>query len=71
MQYSTPFTCPECTEHTFETEAELHSQNDLAGSTCTNCGHELTPQEITAQASTLPASAISKMLADAAALNGR
>lgn len=69
MQYATPFTCPDCSEHTFEIEAELGSENDLAGATCTNCGHELAEEEITGQASVLPAGAISKMIADAKALN--
>ena len=69
MQYATPFTCPECSEHTFETEAELASEYSLADSTCTNCGHVLTREEIASQAKALLPGAIPKMLADAAALN--
>ncbi len=69
MQYATPFTCPDCSEHTFETEAELFSEHDFTGSSCTNCGHELTDEEINLQGKTLPAGAIPKMLEDAAALN--
>lgn len=62
VQYSTPFSCPDCSEHTFETEAELESEKDLANSTCTNCGHVLESAEIAAQAKALPAGAIEKMI---------
>ena len=69
MQYTTPFTCPDCSEHTFETEAELESEKDLTTATCTNCGHQLTEEEIASQAEALPSGTIQKMLAEAAALN--
>lgn len=69
MQYQTPFTCPDCSEHTFEIEADLESEKDLARANCTNCGHELEVDEITLQAKSLPGALIEKMITDAEALN--
>ncbi len=69
MQYTTPFTCPDCGEHTFETEIEpLSSEEDLVGATCTNCGHELMEGEIANEVSRVPSSAVQKMVSDAEVL---
>ena len=69
VQYITPFTCPDCNEHIFETDSAITSEDDLINATCTGCGHLFELQEIEAQAEALPDGAIPKMLEDAAALD--
>jgi transcription initiation factor IIE alpha subunit len=69
MQYLTPFTCPKCGEHTFETGESIETAMDLAGSRCSNCGHVLTEKEILAELKTIPESTIEVMLENAAELN--
>ena len=54
LQHTTPFRCPECGQHTFQTDAELTSPSALIDAECTSCGHALTKQEIEAQVATLP-----------------
>ncbi len=63
LQYTTPFRCPECGEHTFQTDAKPSSPSALIDAECTNCGHALTGGEIQAQVSTLPSTAIQAMVA--------
>ncbi len=63
LQYTTPFRCPECSEHTFQTDAKLSSPSALIEAECTNCGHALTREEIDAQVATLPPDAIQAMVA--------
>lgn len=63
LQHTTPFRCPECGEHTFQTDAVLRSPSDLVEAECTNCGHPLTEEEIAAQVATIPSAAINAMLA--------
>jgi len=46
MQYTTPFSCPDCGEHTFETEADLRSERDLIDANCINCGYALSEEDI-------------------------
>jgi transcription elongation factor Elf1 len=65
VQYTTRFACPDCSQHTFEIEAELKSAQDLANSTCTNCGHELTKEEIAVQMEAVPTVAVQDMVATA------
>ncbi len=64
-QYKTPFTCPDFQEHVFETEAKLLSEQDLIGALCTNCGHELTEDEIGSQVRAIPGVAMQNMIANA------
>ncbi len=63
VQYTLPFRCPECGEHTFQTDAVPRVPSDLVEAECTNCGHPLTEQEIAAQVATIPPEAINAMLA--------
>lgn len=63
MQYTTPFRCPECGEHTFQTNRRPDSFAAFDEAECTNCGHALTIEEINAQAPNLSLGAIQAMLA--------
>ncbi len=63
VQYATPFRCPECGEHTFQTDKRPESSVAFDEAECTNCGHVLTIEEIQTQAPTLPSGAIEAMLA--------
>lgn len=63
LQYTTPFRCPDCGEHTFQTDAEPTSPAALIDAECTNCGHALTKEEIDVQVATLPPGAIQAMAA--------
>lgn len=62
VQYTTPFRCPECGEHTFQTDKRPDSAAAFEEAECTNCGHALTADEIQAQAPTLPPDALRAML---------
>ena len=62
-QHTTPFRCPECGEHTFQTDAVLRSPSDLVEAECTNCGHPLTEEEIAAQVPGIAPEALRSMLA--------
>lgn len=64
-QHKTPFTCPDCQEHTFETEAEILSEQDFVGAECTNCGHMLMEDEIAHQMESIPSVAVQDMVANA------
>ncbi|HVG26073.1 MAG TPA: hypothetical protein VM865_00600 [Acidobacteriaceae bacterium] len=48
-QYKTTLSCPECGEHTFQTDAPSPSGLDFVDAECTNCGHPLSAAEILAQ----------------------
>jgi DNA polymerase III alpha subunit (gram-positive type) len=63
LQYRLPLTCPECGEHTFQTDAGPKSELDLVGAECTNCGHALTSTDIATQAISIPPEAFRKALA--------
>lgn len=63
LQYTTPFRCPECGAHTFQTDAVLCSPFDFVEAECTSCGHALTREEIDSQLAAIPAQAIGAMLA--------
>ncbi len=69
MQYLTPFNCPECGDHTFETEEPIETAMDFAESHCANCGHELSETEIVTESKSIPESAIELMLESAAEIN--
>ncbi len=58
LQYTTPFRCPECGEHTFQTDRKPDSPAALVEAECTNCGHALSIEEIASQVATLPPAAI-------------
>ncbi len=62
LQYTTPFRCPECGEHTFQTDATPSSPAALIDAECTSCGHALTKEEVEAQLTTLPPGAIQAMV---------
>lgn len=61
VQYKTPFSCPECGDHTFQTDKTPESPLDFLEAECTNCGHALTIEEIQTQAATLPPGAAAAM----------
>ena len=63
FQYKTPFRCPECGEHVFQTDAVLRSEFDFLGAECTNCGHALTREEIETQKGGISSSAMDAVLA--------
>ena len=42
LRYTTPFRCPECGEHTFQTDTRPSSPSALLDADCTNCAHALT-----------------------------
>ena len=63
LQYTTPFRCPDCGEHTFQTDAVFRSPSSLVEAECTNCGHPLTGEEIAAQVSSIPPDKMKAMLA--------
>jgi transcription elongation factor Elf1 len=52
-QYKTPFNCPECGEHVFQTDAVLRSAFDFIEAECTNCGYALTREAISSQMKTI------------------
>ncbi len=54
LQYTTPIHCPDCGEHTFQTDRKPDSPSALVEAECTNCGHALTQDEIESQVATLP-----------------
>lgn len=62
MQYKTPFRCPECGEHTFQTDAMPDSPAAFLEAECTNCGHALTEEEILVQVPALTPDAIHAMM---------
>ena len=63
LQYTTPFRCPECGEHTFQTDRTPNSPAALVEAECTSCGHALTIEESERQGATLPRGAIDAMVA--------
>jgi transcription elongation factor Elf1 len=63
VQYKTPFRCPDCGEHTFQTDKTPNSPEALVEAECTNCGHALTMEEIETQAGTLSPGVIAAMVA--------
>jgi transcription elongation factor Elf1 len=67
-QHRTPFTCPDCQEHTFETEAEILSEQDFAGAECTNCGHMLMEDEIAHEMESIPTVVVLDTVANAGQL---
>ncbi len=64
LQYTTPFRCPECGEHIFQTDRKPDSPAALVDAECTNCGHALTREEIEAQVATLPPGAMETIVAN-------
>lgn len=63
VQYATPFHCPECGEHTFQTDSRPDSATAFLDAECTNCGHALTLEEIASQDARLTPNAFEMMLA--------
>ena len=63
LQYTLPFRCPECAEHTFQTDRKPDSPVAFVDAECTNCGHALTIEEIETQVAALPSGAIQAMVA--------
>ncbi len=63
LQYTVPFRCPECGQHTFQTDRRPDSPGAFAEAECTNCGHALTIEEIERQVTALPPGAIQAMVA--------
>ena len=63
MQYKTPFSCPECEQQTFQTDAALRSEFDFIEAECTNCGHPLTKEEIVLQMRLISPAKLQKTLA--------
>jgi transcription elongation factor Elf1 len=68
LQYPTPFSCQECGEHTFETEAEIQSPKDFADSVCTSCGNFLDKEDLIFQLATIPKATVQKTMSDAATI---
>ncbi len=63
VQYTVPFRCPECGEHTFQTDRKPDGSGAFVEAECTNCGHALTTEEIETQQASLAPGAIEAMVA--------